>query len=882
MSSIKTTQIDGDVSVGRNVAIGGGVIVQGRLHFKESVRIDGWLYAKNIQSANKGVFTSIEKLEETYPHPHDGWWAVVGTTIPGPIYVGDGGEWVATGGIGGGDGGDGDGGGTGDGGCLFEDLGDVLLLESLDDVTAVGYYVYERATRTGTLKGVLVVSDVGGNITQVRYEYDGTYVRSKENGSWGDWQSDFVRLLRQHIDGETVYWDDVKQVIRAKGGGAVSSTYKITVNINPGDASRGVVGAEGAIGVTVSDDKTTYVIEVERLGDVTVLIKAGSRYEVNRVNVDKVNQGAITSYTFDDVTEDHTMYVWFQTKSEANPVDFLERSDLEGTYYSTVQAALTAVKEDYPEKLTRDVTIRCVKENVVFARATGTWLGEIANWNRDSEYVLTFDGNNELTLDCVSLGGLRFDGVDNIRVKNINFISVSNYYGAGSPDELSAVNFTGDMERLARNLYIDGCTIDGAYPTNAAAKGRYGVITKKAENVYIQGNTMTNFGAVVLKMVDCALLSVIKNVITPVQTTGIIGHPALCTCSNGEVIIVEDNKVIGSGIDENNFIITNMKKIYFRRNEFNVGRGRLLSVSSKVKVEHLALENNLIASMGQYPIYGWQHEVIEWFNDIETFDLNGNTIYMNAPKDWIHYFIRAQNNRITHFNMHNNIISGVAAYTGGNGPIYPLALGTVDNISIGDNVWQLPMKTETQATFSIMSINGKSYSTLNQMIAAGLETDTSALLSITGDSLLNYQVGVAVKPYEITAGYDALYKANDEYTGLADVEYKAGALSGNSRGCYNLAGTVIDEEGDLTTGYEGENITESETFDSGKVYATMSDSTLLLRHNTLDRGRFIRVQMAGEGHEELALGRYVLLHPVAVVDGEDEYSKDNVYTINIG
>ena len=101
MSSIKTTQIDGDVSVGRNVAVGGRVTVQGSSQFKGSVKIEGWLDAKNIKGANKGIFTSIEKLKAAYPLPHDGWWAIVGQSLPGPIYVGDGGEWVATGEVGG-------------------------------------------------------------------------------------------------------------------------------------------------------------------------------------------------------------------------------------------------------------------------------------------------------------------------------------------------------------------------------------------------------------------------------------------------------------------------------------------------------------------------------------------------------------------------------------------------------------------------------------------------------------------------------------------------------------------------------------------------------------------------------------------------------------
>ncbi|WP_315353872.1 glycosyl hydrolase family 28-related protein [Hoylesella nanceiensis] len=101
MSSIKTTQIDGDVSVGRNVAIGGGTIIQGDAHIKGGVKVDGWLEAKNIKATNKGLFTTVEKLRAAYPLPHEGWWAIVGNTLPGPVYVVDGGKWTPTGEMGG-------------------------------------------------------------------------------------------------------------------------------------------------------------------------------------------------------------------------------------------------------------------------------------------------------------------------------------------------------------------------------------------------------------------------------------------------------------------------------------------------------------------------------------------------------------------------------------------------------------------------------------------------------------------------------------------------------------------------------------------------------------------------------------------------------------
>lgn len=98
MSSIKTTQIDGDVSVGRNVAMGGKAEIAGSVTIGHNLKVDGWLEAPNIKGANKGVFLSVQALREAYPNPHDGWMAGVGASTPFAAYIGHGGEWVATGG----------------------------------------------------------------------------------------------------------------------------------------------------------------------------------------------------------------------------------------------------------------------------------------------------------------------------------------------------------------------------------------------------------------------------------------------------------------------------------------------------------------------------------------------------------------------------------------------------------------------------------------------------------------------------------------------------------------------------------------------------------------------------------------------------------------
>lgn len=109
MSSIPTKQIDGDVAVGRNATTGGDVNIQGSARVGHDLVVEGWLEAKNIKSANKGLFATVEALRAAYPHVHEGWFAGVPATDKEisdlglsveegkalyRLYVGCGGEWV--------------------------------------------------------------------------------------------------------------------------------------------------------------------------------------------------------------------------------------------------------------------------------------------------------------------------------------------------------------------------------------------------------------------------------------------------------------------------------------------------------------------------------------------------------------------------------------------------------------------------------------------------------------------------------------------------------------------------------------------------------------------------------------------------------------------
>ena len=61
--SYESKHIDGDVSVGRNTAIGGDATVQGKTHLKGNVMVDGWLEAKNNQGSEQRTVHDHRKTE---------------------------------------------------------------------------------------------------------------------------------------------------------------------------------------------------------------------------------------------------------------------------------------------------------------------------------------------------------------------------------------------------------------------------------------------------------------------------------------------------------------------------------------------------------------------------------------------------------------------------------------------------------------------------------------------------------------------------------------------------------------------------------------------------------------------------------------------------
>lgn len=96
-NNIENHSVGGSVAVGRDVTVGGRSTIRGNATFNRDVYISGWLNARNIRGAGKGLYETVGKLNSAYPNPENGWFALVGNTLPADIYRAWGGEWVATG-----------------------------------------------------------------------------------------------------------------------------------------------------------------------------------------------------------------------------------------------------------------------------------------------------------------------------------------------------------------------------------------------------------------------------------------------------------------------------------------------------------------------------------------------------------------------------------------------------------------------------------------------------------------------------------------------------------------------------------------------------------------------------------------------------------------
>ena len=558
-----------------------------------------------------------------------------------------------------------------------------------------------------------------------------------------------------------------------------------------------------------------------------------------------------------------------------DPVKYLIRSDLPDYYYSSMQDAFNAVRATYPDGLTRNIEITCIK-SVIEKRKGDHYIATLSNWNQRSMYMLTINGKDCLSLNGNALGCLSFSNVDNLIIKNIHFEDYSNYVGYQVPDALGAISFTGKVSKYARNLFVGGCTFNGKSMTNEEIMSTNSVILIDTENVTINNSSFINGWGPIVNADNSNLLSILNNdfEVAPIG----VGYPTAVTVSSGKMVIMEDNRM--SGDNRYSFVaITNIDKAYIRRNTFRDGGSIALSIASSVPMSKLVIESNLFAGMlsNTSSINTWAQTVIGLCL-IQNMELNNNTFYMSGNNGQ-QYCTRYGS--VSHLKMYNNVV--VDAKHAANF-VYGFAFNDVGELFSDYNVFQYKLHNNvtygslirvynSEGIEGAVEINADQGCRFAQIQALGYDTH-SVLVSdgVDANALDSNLV--------ISSTLDNGNPANNTYFPDIDLAYKSKSASVNSRGCYNLHGSVINETLAID-GYTGYNIESDGTFSDAAQYSSMAEDTLLLISRSLNRNLIPSFGIEGPADRFLIIGRYGLLSPMPILDGNGEYVENELYDIKI-
>lgn len=679
----------------------------------------------------------------------------------------------------------------------------------------------------------------------------------------------FSDYIRQYIDNETIFWDEERQVLRAVGG--TFKTFTIVVNIAPDDIDKCTVKATGdVVRMTTSDG--VYTIVGNTGGSVTVHIVPKDGYLVHKLMVDGVSKISLSEYQFAELSANHTVAVVME---EVNPTDYLVRSDLPGIYYSSTQDALDAVKAAYPDGLTRDVTISCVK-GATEKRRWGTFVAELSNWNQDSMFTLTIDGADKLVYDGKSLGGLIFQNVDNIVLKNFRIRNFANLVEEYSPDNIDALLYKGRKSKYARNLYVYNCHFDGTstVPTEMAKSS---IRCMNAENVYINDCRLEKNYGNTFSFSDCSFVSLIKNTVGVEFSTDKVSHPSVLDISNAYEFNLEDNEISGN-VRENYIGLVNVLRFFCRRNKFMNGGGSAIAMESQDGMQEVVIESNLFAGMLNEPIYSWTKQCVGLCK-IDKLCVLNNTFYMSG-NHYDQYTLRYGD--IGTLDLYNNIMISLNT----DKPVRGFWFNDVKTLNSGNNLYQFkatdgvskdPMLIviNTKGVTDAVSIGASVGNRLNLLQDAGFEANSN--LVPLGTPLLNIQSGGS--DYRMMEGLP--YYSDAGHLPAVDIDYRASVASPNTVGCYNSSGTAVAETGDATAGYTGVDYDRTAVFTNAAQYAAFADSVLVLKHKTLDRSRFVKYSIQGTQHKYLVLGRYGLINIMPELTAAGEYQADELYTIDI-
>jgi hypothetical protein len=550
----------------------------------------------------------------------------------------------------------------------------------------------------------------------------------------------------------------------------------------------------------------------------------------------------------------------------------ISRSDI-ATTYNSLDVCLRSIVIDYPNGLTRNVTISILNE--VYNLSSHKFSTELKDFNKGTPFYLHIKGENQLTIDCKTGGGMRFDHCENIIFSGIDFINASSYHDMYAPELLSALYFN-----VCRNMLVSDCRFDGTYtkdPTKRA--GRYGIVVIDNNNFTITNCHLSNFGLRAIDIQNVPVVSILKTTIENcVIIRDLISQPSIIELKNIEVLRIEDCILDGKGADT---MISglNVVRAYINRTELKNCPGEIISLFNSIKSELLSIKNCLIKDNLFKPYYPWTKQNIE-IDSIEVVEFINNTVRFTAllGDNFYARFMRA-NMRIGLLKNYNNVfdfympkmINNRAESTLFQSPL-------IDVVESDFNIYRdysADGNVMANRVFIITNTSSKFYTnkggTISLLRGLGLEAN-SVLIPTTQELFVNDDLR-KIDP----AFYNFNYSST--YIPKLDID-KLLATVGNA-GCSYVRGVVGTNVTEIE--YLGLYVPNGDIFDELETnYVVNSGSKIVLsvdKYN--DEGIFIWTLSSTDAPDKIFIGTNVLVLLKSNLNAEGKYTSDKYYSLKI-
>ena len=549
--------------------------------------------------------------------------------------------------------------------------------------------------------------------------------------------------------------------------------------------------------------------------------------------------------------------------------------------YNSLDAAIEDIYTDYSGILTQNVTINCTGR-VTNKRTSGAYFHVIEDFNNNSQYALIINGNHKLSIDCVSLGGIKIKHSSNIILRGIEYVNVGTELTATAPEELSAVFVQGTQFLKCENIIISGSTVDCSEGGDTSQRGSYAIIAKNCNNLTISNCAVTNAAATVIKVSAIENLNIVKNTITGVQVYGIVSQPSHISAINCFRAYIADNDFNGNTFDTG--LIIDAKNITLLRNKFHGFSGECIRISNSVAGELLDVRSNVFYNNLLNTPYYWVKYTMIINNNFKLVRFVSNTCEMRGinSAESFECLIKTYQATLDKLIFSNNIVYFNCGQYPGNtsgGNVLSLenllALESDNNVYVDNSTDGMTVNTPIITTFPESVIMLRFKKNITELNALGYEIN-SKVISKTQDLFFN----PAGYDYHLTANGNILAARISGIVNDTDKDYRRGS---SNAGAYGYGYAPVDET-DVSTDYKATNFLTGEVVLSTGVISVNSSELVMFETLNVDRTVMMMFNILNSGDPAKVytlLGASGMVNVFSNLEPDGTYLSDASYDIDV-